>query len=341
MGAKRRAERGWRIDRDDRWWEETERFPPETRLGGFPGGPQGVWTELSDGTRHGRYTHFHAGGGKAGEQIFERGIMRGPVVGWYPNGRIQATGAYLDDAPDGEWTFYREDGSVLRVDTYDRGELVGSVRHGTATAQRDETLARLVHAADHYGTQGAVARPLADLVGWFRDRAPPYFEAFTEGAAAVSERDRAQVEELVGPLPADFLAYLDLAHGESRLAFFEYSSFNLAHMAQENEQQTRRHADVTDPAPRLAEGGPLRNKFWHSGWLPFAGDGGGNLICIDLDPAPGGRRGQVFYWDSITGPQAPVARSFLAFLASYREKLLGGGYRYDPDSGAFDRVRGR
>lgn len=300
-----------------------------------------MWTELPDGTRHGRFTHFHSGGGKAGEQILNHGIMRGPVVGWYPNGRIQATGAYFDDAPDGEWTFYREDGSILRVDTYDRGDLVSSVRHGSATAQRDEALARLINAADHYGTEGAVARPLADLVGWFRDRAPPYFQAFTEGAAPMGDRERKKVEELVGPLPDDFLAYLQLAHGASRLAFFEYSSFDLAHMAEESEQQRRRHADASERSPRLEENGPLRNCFWHQGWLPFAGDGGGNLICLDLDPAPSGRRGQVFYWDSITGPQAPVARSFLAFLASYREKLLSGGYRYDPDSGAFDRVRER
>lgn len=338
---RKRVQATVQIERDDRWWEDPERIPEGTRIVGAPGGPQGVWTELEDGTRHGRFTHFHSGGGKAGEHVFDHGVMTGPCVGWYANGRLQVTGAYAEDAPDGTWTFYREDGSVLRVDHYERGELVGSERHGPPAAQREQKLAGLVETSEQPDCAGDVARPLADIVGWFRDHASPCFEAFTEGASPLTEDDRDQLEGVVGRIPGDFAAYQLLAHGYCRMSFFEYSSLDIEHIVEVHRNLSERFASSDEPPPRLPEDSGVHASWWRQGWVPFAEDGGGNLICIDLDPAPGGKRGQVFYWDSLAGPRPPVASSFLEFFESYAADLVGGGYRYDPDSGAFDRVRGR
>ena len=35
---------------------------------------------------------------------------------------------------------------------------------------------------------------------------------------------------------------------------------------------------------------------WRNGWIPVMADAGGNLLVLDLDPAAGGTRGQLFPW---------------------------------------------
>ena len=37
----------------------------------------------------------------------------------------------------------------------------------------------------------------------------------------------------------------------------------------------------------------VRECWWHSGWLPMASNGLGDLLCFDFSPAKGGNRGQV------------------------------------------------
>lgn len=40
--------------------------------------------------------------------------------------------------------------------------------------------------------------------------------------------------------------------------------------------------------------GPIKgDEWWRLGWIPFCGDGGGDHLCVDLDPAEGGTAGQV------------------------------------------------
>jgi|GEM_PF-6412200 cell wall assembly regulator SMI1 len=41
----------------------------------------------------------------------------------------------------------------------------------------------------------------------------------------------------------------------------------------------------------------IQPKWFHSKWLPIASDGGGNLLCVDCDPAEGGTVGQVIEFD--------------------------------------------
>src|SRR5262245_34873478 len=37
-----------------------------------------------------------------------------------------------------------------------------------------------------------------------------------------------------------------------------------------------------------APSGPIRgDEWWRLKWIPFCGDGGGNHLCVDMEPAPG------------------------------------------------------
>lgn len=80
----------------------------------------------------------------------------------------------------------------------------------------------------------------------------------------------------------------------------------------------------------------VRKKWWHEFWLPFAEDGGGNLYCLDLDPADDGDYGQVIPWERDAGGCHPVAVSFLAFVRHFRDELHSGKYAYDEDEGLID-----
>ena len=46
----------------------------------------------------------------------------------YGDGRIKYTGSRLGGAMDGEWSWYRTDGSLMRSGAFDRGRQVGRWR---------------------------------------------------------------------------------------------------------------------------------------------------------------------------------------------------------------------
>ncbi|WP_188825493.1 SMI1/KNR4 family protein [Brucella endophytica] len=59
-----------------------------------------------------------------------------------------------------------------------------------------------------------------------------------------------------------------------------------------------RNIENPDHAPIDADPG-IRPTWWWPGWIPFMENGGGDYLCIDMDPAPGGTLGQVvaYYHD--------------------------------------------
>src|SRR5262245_37856549 len=69
------------------------------------------------------------------------------------------------------------------------------------------------------------------------------------------------------------------------------------------------------------------------GWVPFM-DADGDKLVLDLDPAPGGRVGQVFEWSN-TGstPHRLLAPSFGEWLAGLAETLAQRRFRLDEFGG--------
>jgi cell wall assembly regulator SMI1 len=57
----------------------------------------------------------------------------------------------------------------------------------------------------------------------------------------------------------------------------------------------------------------VKDDWWNPRWIPFTYDGAGNHHCLDLDPAPGGRVGQIIeMWHD--ADERPVAARSLAEL---------------------------
>src|SRR5439155_14367148 len=73
----------------------------------------------------------------------------------------------------------------------------------------------------------------------------------------------------------------------------------------------------------------VQRRWWHRKWLPVLG---GNLdyhTCIDLDPAKGGKLGQMFEWAHDGGPIGVVVDpSYGKLFARFVQELKEGRYRY-------------
>jgi len=65
----------------------------------------------------------------------------------------------------------------------------------------------------------------------------------------------------------------------------------------------------------------IRDDWWSVGWIPFASDGGGDSICLDLKPAKGGHVGQVITMNHEVGERKLLANSFAEWLADLTESL--------------------
>jgi len=61
--------------------------------------------------------------------------------------------------------------------------------------------------------------------------------------------------------------------------------------------------------------------YWNTAWIPIMNTSSGNYICIDLDPAPNGKKGQIIsFWTDIAEREV-VFDSFTEMLEDYAEKL--------------------
>jgi len=57
--------------------------------------------------------------------------------------------------------------------------------------------------------------------------------------------------------------------------------------------------------------GPVKRRWYNRAWIPFALAPNGDHLCLDLDPAKGGRVGQVISWYHDHGTRAVLAPSLL------------------------------
>jgi cell wall assembly regulator SMI1 len=78
-------------------------------------------------------------------------------------------------------------------------------------------------------------------------------------------------------------------------------------------------AEDFDSVIEVRGGDPVKPLYTCAGWIPFATDGGGNSLAVDLAPQPGGTPGQVI----VIGPDedlrrvlAPCVRALLRLCAT-------------------------
>jgi cell wall assembly regulator SMI1 len=77
----------------------------------------------------------------------------------------------------------------------------------------------------------------------------------------------------------------------------------------------------------------VRDDWWSPKWIPFTHDGGGNHLCIDLDPAPGGSVGQVILMWHDDPRRELRAGSFGGWLSEFAARLERGELVYSEEYG--------
>lgn len=181
----------------------------------------------------------------------------------------------------------------------------------------------------------------AEIRRWFEVNAPQHAERLaTAGGATPAAIDEA--ERAIGArFTTDLRAHFTLLGGRDGASFFEYGALSIDGALGARQilvdLAAQGRFDTFTPKELRPDDGRIRHVWWHPAWVPFAEDGGGNLLCVDLDPGEQGARGQVIAWELHAGPTGPLASSLEEHVRRYRDELLGGRVTFDAESGIFDR----
>jgi len=146
-----------------------------------------------------------------------------------------------------------------------------------------------------------------------------------------SEKDLTELKNLLTfDIPNDY--YYSLLEHNGNMSFYnsyEYLRANqvgtLWKKMKENKEQ-----GAFSKSPDYS-GDKIKHTWWNQYWIPFAVDSGGNLFCIDLDPAEGGIKGQIILWEKEEGPLEGGPESFTEWLYLYLRGLYEGVYKLDDD----------
>jgi len=90
-----------------------------------------------------------------------------------------------------------------------------------------------------------------------------------------------------------------------------------------------------DEAVEVRGDDPVRKLYTCPDWLPFATDGGGNALAVDLAPAPGGTVGQVIVIGSDEDLRRVIAPSVRALLRLCTHRLRAVAAAPEVDQGVW------
>ena len=128
----------------------------------------------------------------------------------------------------------------------------------------------------------------------YREHLPEQYEEITPA----TRKEIEDFEKLVGrPLPGELK--LLFMNGRERIHNTEgYNSLSLSESRDEwlmnkklLEEGKFKNRDIASNEGIAA--GIIQNTYWSPYWIPVFADSGGNLLCVDLDPGPAGKVGQI------------------------------------------------
>jgi cell wall assembly regulator SMI1 len=184
----------------------------------------------------------------------------------------------------------------------------------------------------------------ARILAWFAANLPPgHFSA----APGASEDELNKAESRFGVrFPDDVRESYLLHNGAGRDgAFFEnYSLMSLDEILEQwriidDALEAIELGEMDDLDVCAKPTGPIKKVWWNRRWIPILADATGGSLSVDLDPAPGGKVGQVIEFVHGYGPMWVLAGSFREWLSKYAGDLEAGKYLFDPDSGNISKIK--
>ena len=164
----------------------------------------------------------------------------------------------------------------------------------------------------------------------------PAFTAYFVAGAPAADIDAAG--RVIGNAFPDDLRHLLLKHAGSldgRQVLPGWELFSPARIVDEWKiwEKLRRDEFVPDGLDCAPEGPIKGDEWWRLGWIPFSGDGGGNHLCLDMDPARGGKAGQVISMWHDDATRALIARSLTEFIEIIARDAENGLLAWDEEWG--------
>lgn len=178
------------------------------------------------------------------------------------------------------------------------------------------------------------------IIAWLRANAPPdAIDPFPESSRAAVEAVAAEIGVPFPPQLVDFHAALHFLGSSSALPaadddWMAFTPLLLEELRAEWKSQRDLVAvgEFADLSPQPDAG--IADAWWHPGWIPFAGNGGGDLFCIDTAPATGGVVGQVVAHSHESGRRRLLAPSLEAYLETLADRTEQGEFVFDPTYGS-------
>lgn len=82
----------------------------------------------------------------------------------------------------------------------------------------------------------------------------------------------------------------------------------------------------------------INSDWWSDGWIPVAGNGAGDFLCVDMKPSERGTMGQVICaWHDME-ERTVVAKSWSEYLSNLAEEMESGSLSYAEDEGIIRNV---
>jgi len=164
-------------------------------------------------------------------------------------------------------------------------------------------------------------------------RVHPQFKSYL--AAGASEAEISASEQAVAcEFPAD-LRYLLTLHNGSNLyqVLPGWELFSADRISDEWSVWSELYDDQFKPdGYDCAPTGPIRgDEWWRLRWIPFCGDGGGNHLCVDMEPADGGAVGQVITMWHDAPNRDVAAMSLTELIEKLADDLEAGVLTWDED----------
>ncbi len=183
------------------------------------------------------------------------------------------------------------------------------------------------------------------ISSWLQSNAP---EALEPLQAAASADQIGELENAIGlSLPADVREFYETVNGNDpnqawngifpscddydQMAFGPLSVEQIQRES-EIQRELLESGDFEGCEPEECAPG-VRSEPWNTGWIPFAGNGGGDLYCIDLSPADGGTPGQVISHNHESFDHQILAPSFASYLEQLADQLDKGELEFTEDWG--------
>lgn len=178
------------------------------------------------------------------------------------------------------------------------------------------------------------------IVAWLRANAPPdAIDPFPESSRAAVDRVAAELGVPVPPQLVDFHAALHLLGSSSTLPAADddpmsFTPLPLDELLAEWKSQRDLVAagEFADLSPQPDAG--IVEAWWHPGWIPFAGNGGGDLFCIDAAPAADGCVGQVVAYAHESGRRRRLASSLESYMQDLADRMERGEFIFDAKYGS-------